>query len=276
MALRRTATAGSLSGQPLLLKPQLRRLASTCRTFCHAPPAAGRQRSCWGRRGTPLAWTCGPAVRRAAGSAGRGGLPAQHSTRAGCAAQQGGRLAWFVRTGAVCTEQCLCIHSTGKAPPNAHILPRAHCGCTAGCILGELLNGKPIFPGSSTMNQLDRIMELTGKGRMRAPTRLLLVGAGACQHAHEGCWCLDPGQHASCLMQCRFPPPVLMGGGCGASCACGTQSCRSTQPRGPGRHPEPLCWDHDGELQRDAGRALRLRPAVGSAAAAVSPTSWCC
>lgn len=33
----------------------------------------------------------------------------------------------------------------------------------AGCILGELLNGKPIFPGSSTMNQLDRIMELTGE-----------------------------------------------------------------------------------------------------------------
>jgi hypothetical protein len=33
----------------------------------------------------------------------------------------------------------------------------------AGCILGELLNGKPIFPGSSTMNQLDRIMELTGR-----------------------------------------------------------------------------------------------------------------
>ncbi|KAF6266005.1 mitogen-activated protein kinase 5 [Scenedesmus sp. NREL 46B-D3] len=34
---------------------------------------------------------------------------------------------------------------------------------SSGCILGELLNGKPIFPGSSTMNQLDRIMELTGR-----------------------------------------------------------------------------------------------------------------
>jgi serine/threonine protein kinase len=31
------------------------------------------------------------------------------------------------------------------------------------CILGELLSGKPIFPGSSTMNQLDRIIEVTGK-----------------------------------------------------------------------------------------------------------------
>eukprot|EP00742_Colponemidia_sp_Colp-10_P002204 GILJ01002356.1.p1 GENE.GILJ01002356.1~~GILJ01002356.1.p1 ORF type:complete len:371 (-),score=65.01 GILJ01002356.1:264-1340(-) len=32
-----------------------------------------------------------------------------------------------------------------------------------GCILGELLGGKPIFPGTSTMNQLDRIMEVTGR-----------------------------------------------------------------------------------------------------------------
>lgn len=34
---------------------------------------------------------------------------------------------------------------------------------SSGCILGELLGGKPIFPGTSTMNQLDRIMEVTGK-----------------------------------------------------------------------------------------------------------------
>ena len=31
-----------------------------------------------------------------------------------------------------------------------------------GCILGEILMGKPIFPGSSTINQLETIMELTG------------------------------------------------------------------------------------------------------------------
>eukprot|EP01026_Neomeris_dumetosa_P049744 TRINITY_DN4354_c0_g1_i1.p2 TRINITY_DN4354_c0_g1~~TRINITY_DN4354_c0_g1_i1.p2 ORF type:complete len:244 (+),score=27.02 TRINITY_DN4354_c0_g1_i1:277-1008(+) len=30
---------------------------------------------------------------------------------------------------------------------------------SCGCILGELLMGKPIFPGNSTMNQLDRIIE---------------------------------------------------------------------------------------------------------------------
>jgi len=32
-----------------------------------------------------------------------------------------------------------------------------------GCILGEMLLGKPIFPGTSTLNQLDRIIEITGK-----------------------------------------------------------------------------------------------------------------
>ena len=31
-----------------------------------------------------------------------------------------------------------------------------------GCILGELLKGSPLFPGTSTMNQLDRIIEVIG------------------------------------------------------------------------------------------------------------------
>ena len=31
-----------------------------------------------------------------------------------------------------------------------------------GCILGEMLLGKPIFPGSSTMNQLEKIADLVG------------------------------------------------------------------------------------------------------------------
>ena len=29
-----------------------------------------------------------------------------------------------------------------------------------GCILAELLLGKPVFPGTSTLNQLDRVMEV--------------------------------------------------------------------------------------------------------------------
>ncbi|KAL6045734.1 MAP kinase [Balamuthia mandrillaris] len=34
---------------------------------------------------------------------------------------------------------------------------------SVGCILGELLEGKPMFPGTSTLNQLDRIIEVTGR-----------------------------------------------------------------------------------------------------------------
>jgi len=33
---------------------------------------------------------------------------------------------------------------------------------SVGCILGEMIHGKPIFPGQSTINQLEKIMELTG------------------------------------------------------------------------------------------------------------------
>ncbi len=34
---------------------------------------------------------------------------------------------------------------------------------SVGCILGEMLSGKPVFPGTSTMNQLDRVIEVTGR-----------------------------------------------------------------------------------------------------------------
>lgn len=29
---------------------------------------------------------------------------------------------------------------------------------SVGCILGEMLLGKPLFPGTSTMNQIEKIM----------------------------------------------------------------------------------------------------------------------
>jgi len=32
-----------------------------------------------------------------------------------------------------------------------------------GCILGEMMLGRPCFPGNSTMNQLERVLECTGK-----------------------------------------------------------------------------------------------------------------
>jgi mitogen-activated protein kinase 15 len=34
-----------------------------------------------------------------------------------------------------------------------------------GCILAELILGKPFFPGTSTLNQLDRVLEITGRPR---------------------------------------------------------------------------------------------------------------
>jgi len=34
---------------------------------------------------------------------------------------------------------------------------------SVGCILGELIIGKSIFPGVSTLNQIERVLELTGK-----------------------------------------------------------------------------------------------------------------
>ena len=32
-----------------------------------------------------------------------------------------------------------------------------------GCILGELVIGKALFPGTSTLNQIERVLELCGK-----------------------------------------------------------------------------------------------------------------
>jgi mitogen-activated protein kinase 15 len=34
---------------------------------------------------------------------------------------------------------------------------------SVGCILAEMLIGKPLFPGNSTLNQLEKILIFTGK-----------------------------------------------------------------------------------------------------------------
>ena len=34
---------------------------------------------------------------------------------------------------------------------------------SVGCILGELFNNKAIFPGTSTLNTIEKVMELLGK-----------------------------------------------------------------------------------------------------------------
>ena len=50
---------------------------------------------------------------------------------------------------------------------------------SVGCILGELILGKPILPGTSTMNQLDLIIEITGKP---SPVRRQGHQLGVCRH----------------------------------------------------------------------------------------------
>ena len=34
---------------------------------------------------------------------------------------------------------------------------------SVGCILAELVIGKPLFPGTSTLNQIERVLELVGR-----------------------------------------------------------------------------------------------------------------
>ena len=60
-----------------------------------------------------------------------------------------------------------------------------------GCILGEVLVGKPIFPGSSTINQLENIMELTGKpsealGLQISPFSGTMIASMQCATKGEG------------------------------------------------------------------------------------------
>ena len=61
-------------------------------------------------------------------------------------------------------------HFASHRPPPPSTLTPLLCICDAaggrwatGCILGELYGNKPMFPGSSTMNQLERVLTVTGR-----------------------------------------------------------------------------------------------------------------
>ena len=53
---------------------------------------------------------------------------------------------------------------------------------SVGCIFGELLSGKPVFPGTSTLSQIDKVLEITGK-----PTKedILSIQSEMAQHMLE-------------------------------------------------------------------------------------------
>ena len=56
------------------------------------------------------------------------------------------------------TQAAFGSHSSGRPFPLVH--PSAVAA--AGCIFAEMMNGKPIFPGTSTLNQLERVIEKIG------------------------------------------------------------------------------------------------------------------
>ena len=58
--------------------------------------------------------------------------------------------------------------------------------------MGEMLLGKPLFPGSSTMNQLEKVVEVTGLptaeavSHMRSPfAKTMLESIGSAAHARK-------------------------------------------------------------------------------------------
>jgi mitogen-activated protein kinase 15 len=81
---------------------------------------------------------------------------------------------------------------------------------SCGCILGELLTGRPIFPGKSTMNQLDLIFEVTG---VPSPEEASRIGSPYCSQMLDVpgkmllsliAWCLSLqllGQYCSKLLR---------------------------------------------------------------------------
>jgi len=69
-----------------------------------------------------------------------------------------------------------------------------------GCILAEMLLGRPLFPGTSTINQLDKIIELTGY-----PDEEDLKAIGS----QPQCWIAYLGSHAGVLTKYYLMRPQV-------------------------------------------------------------------
>lgn len=97
---------------------------------------------------------------------------------------------------------------------------------SVGCILGEMLHGKPIFPGQSTINQLEKIMELTG-----APNGSMARDTGCRRHglSPRPSWCHP------LLLDADIVPPSL----CDDHVL---QGCPQTRPPCASRNSRPTCW----------------------------------
>jgi serine/threonine protein kinase len=147
---------------------------------------------------------------------------------------------------------CKCAAVVTSAMPAAPRQPPASyfTAAPAGCILGELINGKPCFPGTSTMNQLDRILEVTGRPSPQDIESIQSPFAGALPCVRVISALLAP---CCCVLRCA----VLLGSSrlptlasltplndcplqpqCSSRCV--RRPRRGSRPPSPRPHPRPL------------------------------------
>lgn len=208
------------------------------------------QRSCSPHTATHTGWTCGPVVRRRCCLS---LLPVPAAClRVGCrgmpASAEG---SWHVdvccRRGAsvllLSPLQCEC--AAPRQPPASYFT-----AAPAGCILGELINGKPCFPGTSTMNQLDRILEVTGRPSPQDIESIQSPFAGALLCVRVISALLAP---CCCVLRCavllgssRLPTLASLNplNDCPLQPQCSSRCVRrprrGSRPPSPRPHPRPL------------------------------------